>query len=182
VSVSYTHLDAVAHLRLDRPAHGNRITTGTVDALADALDRAHTENAAAIVLAGRGPDFCQGVEEPAAADRLRQILQRLPTLTALVIAAIQGRATGEGCLLALACDRIIVDAHGVFELDRSSVHLLPPLRRPRALRLAGHGMVGAERASELGVLTQRTAEGEHEYIALEHAYRVASSPWERRNR
>ncbi len=112
------HADGVCRLTLNRPRAANAIDTILADALADALRQAAADAAVrAVVLTGAGDRvFCAGVNirNGELADQrrrnLRLCLASLLEFPKPLVAAINGVASGGGCMLALLADqRAIAD-------------------------------------------------------------------------
>jgi enoyl-CoA hydratase/carnithine racemase len=104
-------------LTLNRPERRNAIDPELRDALAEALDRAGTDEAVrGVVLSGAGGAFCAGgdlarfqeLHDARAyrhvSHRLTDLVESVERLEKPVVAAIDGVVTGAGLALALACD------------------------------------------------------------------------------
>ena len=165
---------AAALLTIDRPHAGNSISAEVTTAIDDALTVLESENdVAAIVITGAGDKFfssggdikqyrrLETREQLASAfERPRRLLDRLESLAAPVIAAVNGITLGGGAELMLACDLrlaapqarigfpyvrlgLIPGWHGVERLVRicgpsHAMYLLAtgdPVSAPEALRL-----------------------------------------------
>lgn len=105
----------VAEIVFDHPASKNALDPRMMVALADAVDTVST--ARAIILRGEGSAFCSGgnlkqvrdhLATPGAGDVFRAFMKdavdRLLALDAVVIAAVNGFALGGGAELAASCD------------------------------------------------------------------------------
>jgi 2-(1,2-epoxy-1,2-dihydrophenyl)acetyl-CoA isomerase len=197
--VEYALEDRVARLHLNRPERLNAVVPALTEALLAGLDRARQDDAAAIVLAGRGRAFCAGHDlkepEPVEDDaQARARLQRLQDITrwiraypGIVVAAVHGYALGAGCEFALGCDLVVAAEDARFGFPEVGVGLsvtggisalLPVAVGPfRAKELLALGEpITAARAAELGLVNRVTGVGEHETIALELARACAARP------
>jgi len=179
--VSQSHLETarsgpVLRLTLDRPERRNALDDETVAALIAELERANQdEDVRAVLLTGRGDDFCAGFDlstraDGAARPRVGSIQRRLPAqahrLIAVacstqvpMVAAVRGWAAGLGLHLAVAADFCVAardarlwepfTARG-FTPDSGGTWLLPRLvgiARAKELLLLGRELSGAEAAT-----------------------------------
>lgn len=110
---------AVRWLTLNRPRAANAIDTALADALAAELAAGATDDAVrAVVLTGAGERvFCAGVDirngEPPEARRrnLRLVLWSILDFPKPLLCAVNGVASGGGCMLALLADqRVVADS------------------------------------------------------------------------
>jgi enoyl-CoA hydratase/carnithine racemase len=171
-------IDGVLTIRLDRPEARNALTDEMLAGLRQALERAAADDdVRAVVLTGSGDAFCAGADVSRFDDdqdprRFRFDSHRLTDLVGLleqiekpVVAAVNGVAAGLGVQLALACDLRIGGRSARFAFVEGKLGLLPThggiarlvqlvgLARARDL-LLGSATVDAERAYELGLLTE----------------------------
>ncbi len=134
---------AVARLVINRPEAGNMLTLAMVRALAQIVeDAGRNPDIKAIVLSGKGDNFCTGRDPagapekgPTTALEMRgQLIE--PILGAYgaiqnapvpVIAVVQGLANGLGCGLAAVCDVTIAADDATFVLPEMRANLPPTL-------------------------------------------------------
>jgi 2-(1,2-epoxy-1,2-dihydrophenyl)acetyl-CoA isomerase len=179
--VSGPHLECartgpVLRLTLDHRDRRNALDDPTVAALIAELERANQdEDVRAVLLTGRGDDFCAGFDLTTRADgparpRVGSIQRRLPaqahrliavacSVQVPVVAAVRGWAAGLGLHLAVAADFCVAAldarfwepfaARG-FTPDSGATWLLPRLvgvTRAKELLLLGRELSGADAAS-----------------------------------
>jgi 2-(1,2-epoxy-1,2-dihydrophenyl)acetyl-CoA isomerase len=179
--VSEPHLEttrrgSVLRLTLDQPERRNALDDETVAVLIAELEGANQdEDVRAVLLTGRGDDFCAGFDLSTRADgatrpRVGSIQRRLPAqahrLIAVacstqvpIVAAVRGWAAGLGLHLAVAADFCVAardarfwepfTARG-FTPDSGGTWLLPRLvgmARAKELLLLGRELSGAEAAT-----------------------------------
>jgi len=179
--VSGPHLECartgpVLRLTLDHRDRRNALDDPTVAALIAELERANQdEDVRAVLLTGRGDDFCAGFDLTTRADgparpRVGSIQRRLPTeahrliellLTTQtpVVCQVQGWAAGIGLHVALAADFAVVDeaarlwepyAQRGFTPDTGGTWLLPRRIgevRAREMLLLGEAVTGTDAAA-----------------------------------
>lgn len=172
----------VALVILDRPESRNALTGAMVAALADAFfDADNDPDVAAVVMTGRDPAFCAGLDlkdlartydDLAAAPRseganngphVRRGL--IPDTTIPVIGAINGPAVTGGLELALGCDFLIASERATFADTHARVGVLPAggmtirlpqlvgVNRARQMSLTGN-FVDAATASSWGLVNE----------------------------
>nr|WP_223244033.1 enoyl-CoA hydratase/isomerase family protein [Streptomyces sp. CBMA156] len=177
----------VLRVELDSPATGNAVTSAMLDELLVVL-AVPDPGVRVIVLSGAGRDFCLGGdrdelfgsldEDPTGGgirsygDRARRVCDALTNSSAVTVARVQGRATGAGFALALACDLRVGADNTVFRLPELALGLpvawgglLPRLlhevgaARVREIILTSRP-VGAVEARELAILQRVVPEQE----------------------
>ncbi len=166
-------------LTLNRPRRLNALNGALVDAICDAVARAHRDDAVAcILLQGNERAFSAGADMKEAANHagegLRAARDRAEAGAAIyelgrltdkpLIAAVSGYALGGGCNLAIACDLAVAGASAVFgypEVRRGLAatmvtpglaHRIGPKAAFELLTLAED--VSANRALELGMINR----------------------------
>jgi enoyl-CoA hydratase/carnithine racemase len=167
-------------LTLHRPERRNAIDPDLRDALADALDRAGTdEGVRGVVIAGAGGAFCAGADLASfdelhdarayrhVSHRLTDVVESLERLEKPVVAAIDGVVTGAGLALALACDWRVGSSRARFLFREGRVGLVPThggltrlvkligLARAKEVLLGGEDLE-ADAAHATGLLSERT--------------------------
>lgn len=160
--------DGVAWLTLDCRATGGRLTAAAAQALCDAAaDIRLDDRIAVVVLQSRAGDFCRGFEPGEWMARI-DCVAALASLPPPVVAAIGGRALGEGCELALACDLRLASDAAAFGFPQVGEGRMPchgaTQRLPRlvgasrALEMLWSGrLVRAREAERIGLVTRVVA-------------------------
>jgi 2-(1,2-epoxy-1,2-dihydrophenyl)acetyl-CoA isomerase len=198
-SVEYSLSGGIGCIHLNRPERLNAVTPTLVDDLVTAFDQAQSDDAQAVVLAGRGTSFCAGwdLKEPPIEethDEARVRLQRLQDVTRRatdfpgpIIAAVHGYALGAGAEFALSADLVVAGADAVFGFPEVGVglsgtngssYLLPRaigLARAKELVFLGERF-DAERAHAMGLVMRVVPPGAHEVAAFELAERLLTKP------
>lgn len=193
VSVACTVEDGLAEIVLDRPDVLNSIDPETAAAVVDAVDRAESAGARAVLLRGEGRAFSAGRDlrgaEPLTedakgilADVFNPVIQRVADVAVPTFAAVQGACLGVGLGLALACDVVIAaeDAKIGSPFARigavldSGAHLafVQRMGTHRALELVYTGrLLSGTEAAEWGLVNAAVPAGE----LLEHVRAMASA-------
>jgi enoyl-CoA hydratase/carnithine racemase len=138
-----TREGAVGHLQIDRPDRGNMITLAMLDDIAADIAKVGSDPAVnAILVTGKGSDFCRGRDpqgapesKPTTAVEMRKALIEpiLGVYAAVrdaevpVIAAVQGTVQGLGCGIAAVCDVTIAGESATFSLPEMHANLPPTL-------------------------------------------------------
>ncbi|MGK5679372.1 enoyl-CoA hydratase-related protein [Actinoplanes sp. URMC 104] len=194
---------AVVTLTLNRPEAMNALDVELKEALRDTLASLETDRSCrAIVLAGAGNAFCVGQDLREHAAQLESgrtdldtvrvhynpIAQRLASMPKPVVAAVRGMAAGAGASFALLADFRIGGPGSRFLMAFANVGLAGDSGISWSLpRIVGHARalellllaepVRAERACEMGLLSQLTEDDEQVLpVALSLAERLAAGP------
>ena len=131
-----TRRGRVAVLTLNRPEHGNRLTTALANEVAAALEAARTDDTtSACVVTGAGDTFCLGGDyvgaEPTAAGReayaaaLLRMDRAMSGLGKPLIAAVNGHAHAGGFATVVACDLAVAADDATFGLPEAAKGLFP---------------------------------------------------------
>jgi enoyl-CoA hydratase/carnithine racemase len=135
-SLVVKHERRIAVLTLNRPEHGNRLTTALAGEVAAAL-RAARDDAAigACVLTGAGDVFCLGGDYRGAgptdegrnayADALLDMDDAMARLGKPLVAAVNGNAHAGGFGLVVACDLAVAAADATLGLPEAAAGLFP---------------------------------------------------------
>ena len=192
----------VALVVLDRPEARNALTATMIAALGTALAEADADpGVAAVVLTGRDPAFCAGLDlkdlartyrDVAAsprgddADRARISRGLTPETTKPRIGAVNGPAVTGGLVLALGCDFLIASERATFADTHARVGVMPAggmtirlpqligVNRARQMSLTGN-FVDATTACAWGLVNEVVPHDELLPRTLELAGAVAES-------
>jgi enoyl-CoA hydratase len=169
----------VATITLDSPANRNALSRQLVADLAAALDRAEQPDVRAVVLTHVAPVFCAGADlkeraaaasEPAgqpdassAGNPMASAMERLATMRAVTIAAVDGPVRAGGIGIMAACDLVVVNSAVTFALTEVRIGVAPAiisvpiLARCNWSSLAGAWLTGepfdAHAARTMGLVT-----------------------------
>jgi len=162
----------IATITLDSPANRNALSQQMLGDLHAALDTVEEAGARVVVLAHAAPVFCAGADlkERAAgkvdSDSFVRAIERLGTIAAAVIAAVDGPVRAGGLGVMAACDLVVVNASITFALTEVRIGVAPAivsgplLQRCNWSKLAAPFLTGevfdARRALEMGLVTHVT--------------------------
>ncbi|MEY4175415.1 MAG: hypothetical protein RI900_2580 [Actinomycetota bacterium] len=169
----------MATITLDSPANRNALSRQLVADLTVALDRAECDDVRAVVLTHTAPVFCAGAdlkeraaENGAAADvasagnPMASAMQRLATMRAVTIAAVDGPVRAGGIGLMASCDLVVVNTAISFALTEVRIGVAPAiisvpiLARCGWSKLAAAWLTGepftAAAARDMGLVTHVT--------------------------
>ena len=135
-SIVVTRQDGVAVLTLNRPEHGNRLTTALAAELAAVLRAARDDaTIGACVLTGAGATFCLGGDyrgagptdegRAAYADALLAMDEAMAQLGKPLVAGVNGNAHAGGFAVMVACDLAVAANDATFGLPEAASGLFP---------------------------------------------------------
>ena len=188
-----TEQNDIATITLNAPDNGNAIDSAMLAELSEVLTNlSQKESLRAVLVHGAGADFCRGrvpgEQGETSAIQVRKTLEGIIAVNKLLryfpvptIAAVEGRALGFGCGLAVLCDITIVGqgAHlGFPELMRdmpptivmSYLGNVIPRKKVLELILTGREIAVTE-AAGLGLINQIVTDSQ----AYEEATKIASA-------
>ncbi len=188
---------SVAILRLNRPEKRNALDLTLRAAIAEAMQALEQDHGVAvIVISGGDSVFAAGADLNLLVDKgaqqvadldLGQYWAPVAKSQKPLIAAVSGFALGAGCELAMMCDILIADSTARFGQPEVRVGIMPgaggtqrllrAVGRPVAnlLLLTGE-LLGAERAAQLGLVSEWVVEGTALARARVLAQAVAGMP------
>ncbi len=188
---------AVAILRLNRPKKRNALDLTMRAAIASAMQELERDSGVAvIVITGGDSVFAAGADLNLLVDKgaqqvadldLGQYWAPVAKSQKPVIAAVSGFALGAGCELAMMCDILIADSSARFGQPEAKVGIMPgaggtqrlvrAVGKPVAnLMLLTGELLGAERAAQLGLVSEWVTEGPALARALVLAHAAAAMP------
>ena len=165
--------NGVATITLDSPSNRNALSRQLLAELNEALDRAAGPDVRAVVLTHAGPVFCSGADlkerasgtqdAQAAGNPMANVFERLSTLAAPTIAAVNGPVRAGGVGLMAACDLVVVSSAVTFAFTEVRIGVAPAiisvpiLARCGWSRLAAPFLTGeafdAAAATDMGLVT-----------------------------
>lgn len=171
--VHCTVVGGVATITLDSPTNRNALSRQLVTDLNKALDRCQQPDVRAAVLTHADPVFCSGAdlkerssdtqEAQAAGNPMADAMERLASMNAITIAAVNGPVRAGGVGLMAACDLIVVQRDVTFAFTEVRIGVAPAiisvpiLARCGWSKLAAPFLTGeafdAEAARDMGLIT-----------------------------
>lgn len=188
---------AVAILRLNRVEKRNALDLSMRAAIASAMQELERDNGVAvIVITGGDSVFAAGADLNLLVDKGAQQVAELdlgqywaPVAKSQkpLIAAVSGFALGAGCELAMMCDILVADSSAHFGQPEARVGIMPgaggtqrllrAVGKPVAsLMLLAGELLSAERASQLGLVSELVTEGSALARAIVLAQATATMP------
>jgi enoyl-CoA hydratase len=189
---------AVALVTLDRPASRNALTAAMIRSLAETLVGYDDDSSVrAIVLTGRDPAFCAGLDLADLAKSEGQLAKArtlastiggelIPTTTKPMVGAVNGPTVTGGLEVALACDFLIASERATFADTHARVGVMPGagmtirlpqavgMSRARQMSLTGN-FVDASTALSWGLVNEVVAHDTVVERAVELAGAIAES-------
>jgi len=187
---------SILRLELNRPQKRNAMTSRMYMALADALnDAARDERTRVVLLYGAGEAFCAGndledfLNNPPGAGESPQgrLMSALLDFDKPLIAAVHGAAVGSGTTMLLHCDFVYAGESARFQMPFINLAVVPEFgssflvaARIGHVRAAELILLGspfnAERAADLGFVTQVVPDQSLLEVASETARKLAENP------
>ncbi len=190
------HSGSVLRVELNRPTKRNAMTSGMYVKLADVFnDAAKDERTRVVLWHGAGDSFCAGndvedfLKNPPGAGESPQarLMNALLDFDKPLIAAVQGAAIGGGTTMLTHCDFVYAGESAKFQMPFVNLAVVPEFgssfsvpARIGHLRAAELILLGlpfdAQRASNLGLVTQGVPNQNLLAIATETARQLAVKP------
>jgi methylglutaconyl-CoA hydratase len=157
---------------LNRPVKRNALSIALMEALSDAISALEGDrDCRVVVLRGRGPSFCAGLDLHEAADlalaersghALARMLRAVHESRLVFIGAAHGTTAGGGAGLLCACDLVVAAEEARFAYPEGRWGLVPGLVLPLLVRQVGERWarelvltgepVDAKRAAQIGLV------------------------------
>ena len=169
----------VGRVTLVRPEMQNALDQRGTNELTSALMEFEGDDAVrAVLLRGEGDDFCSGTDLQALADLVHEPVEAhardatdlgrvfitMRCMSKPVVAAVQGKALGDGCGLATACDVVLAHEHATFGYPDVRSGFVPALAMSMLRRSVGEKhafdlvasgrMIGADEAERIGLASR----------------------------
>ena len=197
--MNYIHTetkDGVARIEIDRPDKKNALTAAMYQAMADAINAAEAESKVrAVLIHGKSDLFTAGndlqdfLDNPPRDDNrpVFQFLYGISQAQKPIVAAVAGPTVGIGTTMLLHCDLVYAAPNTRLQLpfvnlglvpEAASSLLLPALvgyQRAAELLLLGEPF-SAQKAQEIGLVTEVIPEDQLFGFALAQAKKLASRP------
>ena len=188
--------DGVARIEIDRPDKKNALTAAMYQTMADAIKAAEADSKVRVVLIhGKADLFTAGndlqdfLDNPPRDDNrpVFQFLYGISQAQKPIVAAVAGAAVGIGTTMLLHCDLVYAAPNARLQLpfvnlglvpEAASSLLLPALvgyQRAAELLLLGEPF-SAQKAQEIGLVTEVIPEDQLFGFALAQAKKLASRP------
>ncbi len=188
--------DGILRIEIDRPDKKNALTAVMYQAMADAIHAAEADSTVRVVLIhGKADLFTAGndlqdfLDNPPRDDNrpVFQFLYGISQAQKPIVAAVAGAAVGIGTTMLLHCDLVYAAPNARLQLpfvnlglvpEAGSSLLLPALigyQRAAELLLLGEPF-SAQRAQEIGLVTEVVAEDQLFDTAMAQAKKLASKP------
>src|SRR5581483_7962872 len=157
--------DGVLSITLNRPDSLNSLTEAMMTGIADAVERAATDERVRVVrLGGAGRGFSSGAgiseedQKPGSASSPTKIIEEanravrgIAALPKPAVAVVHGPCAGVGASLALACDLVLASEKAFFMLAFTKIGLMPDGGASALVAAA----VGRIRAMRMALLAER---------------------------
>lgn len=136
-----TEMDDIVTITLNRSERRNALTPQMIDELIATLESLADRNSGVLILTGRGPAFCAGLDlehlqsllkhtnpqHNADAERMALLLRKLYDLPLPTIAAVNGHAIAGGMGLATVCDFTLAVPEAKFGYTEARIGFVPAM-------------------------------------------------------
>ena len=124
--------EGVVEIHIDRPDKKNALTAAMYRAMTSALaDAAVRGDVGAVLIAGRGDDFCAGndlkdfMEGPQGGEAAFDFIRAIASFDKPVVAAVQGLAVGVGTTMLFHCDLVYAAPDARFIMPFVNLGIVP---------------------------------------------------------
>ena len=173
-----TEKEEIVTITFDRSERRNALTPDMIEELIATLDNLSDRSSGVLILTGRGPAFCAGLdlehlqtlmskthsEHNADAGRMARLLRSLYDLPLPTIAAVNGHAIAGGMGLATVCDFTLTVPEAKFGYTEARIGFVPAIvsafltlqvgeKQARDLLLTAR-LISAEEALEMGLVNE----------------------------
>jgi methylglutaconyl-CoA hydratase len=173
-----SEMEEIVTITLDRSERRNALTPQMIDELISILDGLAGRNSGVLILTGRGPAFCAGLDlehlqsmlsttvpqHNVDAERMAHLLRKLYDLPLPTIAAVNGHAIAGGMGLATVCDFTLAVPDAKFGYTEARVGFIPAIvscfltlqvgeKHARDLLLTAR-LITAEEAQQMGLVNE----------------------------
>ncbi|MEO1528260.1 MAG: enoyl-CoA hydratase/isomerase family protein [Planctomycetota bacterium] len=206
-SVDVKILDNVATIVMDRAEKRNALDRRLISEITQAFSDLHQEKKIdAVVLSGKGDDFCSGIDLVMLADiaemnpmeaqgewisvwtQLTELCETLLRFPKPIVAAVDGHAIGAGLALALSADLMVLSTNAQLSANAAARGLIGGVTAPllsfrfgtsiAARLLLTADAIGAEEAHRLGMCCDMVASDQVWVTANDWAKRCTAGPHE----
>lgn len=188
--------ESILTLRINRPDRKNALNLAMYQALADALTAADSDDTVRVVLIcgndecfTSGNDLADFLSAPQVGPESpgMQFLAAISKARKPLVAAVNGLAVGVGVTMLLHCDLVYAGTNATFQMPFVNLGLCPEAGSTLLLpRIMGHqraaellllgGVFSAEKAHELGIITELCQDGDVLATARSRALQLAAQP------
>lgn len=173
-----TEMEDIVTITFNRSERRNALTPQMIDELIATLDGLADRNSGVLILTGRGPAFCAGLDlehlqsllnrtlpqHNVDAERIAHLLRRLYDLPLPTIAAVNGHAIAGGMGIATVCDFTLAVPEAKFGYTEARVGFIPAIvssfltlqvgeKHARDLLLTAR-LITAEEAQQMGLVNE----------------------------
>lgn len=192
-TISIQDQEEIVTITFDRSERRNALTPEMIDELLATLDSLASRKSGVLILTGRGPAFCAGLDlehlqslmgktrtqHNEDAERMAHLLRRLYDLPLPTIAAVNGHAIAGGMGLATVCDFTLSVPEAKFGYTEARIGFVPAIvsaflilqvgeKKARDLLLTAR-LIKAEEALEMGLVNEVV----RETSLMERAWQLA---------